>query len=206
MGYPKTLKEENIEEDDYEYGLEQTYYQMKSTNKQDTTDDYTYVKIQTNKNKDIADQGNFKGRGYKIYEKQAKLKDQELKYTYKYGAKGNQKTPIVYNEQIVGMTLLGEVEKTDKEEVNINLRIDKGKKGLYPYPFRPETGNMMYNMPPKGTTVSLYMPNHDEREAIIINSIRQNTSKDIDRSKQKNIYNRTWQKTRPIQRPDETKK
>ena len=29
------------------------------------------------------------------------------------------------------MTLLGEVEKTDKEEVNINLRIDKGKKGLY---------------------------------------------------------------------------
>jgi hypothetical protein len=63
--------------------------------------------------------------------KQAKLKDQELKYIYKYGAKGNQKTPIVYNEQIVGMTLLGEVEKTDKEEVNIKLRINKGKKGLY---------------------------------------------------------------------------
>ncbi|TRW21920.1 hypothetical protein FL857_11920, partial [Criibacterium bergeronii] len=179
MGYPKTLKEENIQEDDYEYGLEQTYYQMKSTNKQDTLDDYTYIKIQTNKNKDIADQGNFKGRGYKIYEKQAKLKDQELKYTYKYGAKGNQKTPIEYNEQIVGMTLLGEVEKTDKEEVKVNLRIDKGKKGLYPYPFRPETGNMMYNMPQKGTTVSLYMPNHDERFAMIINSIRQNTSQDM---------------------------
>ena len=179
MGYPKTLKEENIEEDDYEYGLEQTYYQMKSTNKQDTLDDYTYIKIQTNKNKDIADQGNFKGRGYRIYEKEAKLENEELKYTYKYGAKGNQKTPIVYNEQIVGMTLLGEVEKTDKEEVKVNLRIDKGKKGLYPYPFRPETGNMLYNMPQKGTTVSLYMPNHDERFAMIINSIRQNTSQDM---------------------------
>ena len=179
MGYPKTLKEEELQEDDYEYGLEQTYYQMKNTNKQDTLDDYTYVKIETNKNKNIADQGNFKGRGYKIYEKEAKLKDQELKYTYKYGAKGNQKTPIEYNEQITGMTLLGEVEKTDKEEVNINLRIDKGKKGQYPYPFRPETGNMLYNMPQKGTTVSLYMPNHDERFAMIINSIRQNTSQDM---------------------------
>ena len=179
MGYPKTLKEEELQEDNYEYGLEQTYYQMKNTNKQDTLDDYTYVKIETNKNKNIADQGNFKGRGYKIYEKEAKLKDQELKYTYKYGAKGNQKTPIEYNEQITGMTLLGEVEKTDKEEVNINLRIDKGKKGQYPYPFRPETGNMLYNMPQKGTTVSLYMPNHDERFAMIINSIRQNTSQDM---------------------------
>ena len=38
---------------------------------------------------------------------------------------------------------------------------------------------MLYNMPQKGTTVSLYMPNHDEREAIIINSIRQNTSQDM---------------------------
>ena len=65
------------------------------------------------------------------------------------------------------MTLLGEVEKTDKEEVKVNLRIDKGKKGLYPYPFRPETGNMLYNMPQKGTTVSLYMTNHDERQAMI---------------------------------------
>ena len=37
----------------------------------------------------------------------------------------------------------------------------------------------MYNMPQKRTTVSLYMPNHDEREAIIINSIRQNTSKEM---------------------------
>ncbi|TRW22697.1 hypothetical protein FL857_10990 [Criibacterium bergeronii] len=77
------------------------------------------------------------------------------------------------------MTLLGEVEKTDKEEVYINLRIDNGKKGTYPYPFRPETGNMLYNMPQKGTTVSLYIPNHDERFAMIINSIRQNTSQDM---------------------------
>ena len=37
----------------------------------------------------------------------------------------------------------------------------------------------MYNMPQKGTTVSLYMPNHDERFAMIINSIRQNTSQDM---------------------------
>lgn len=129
MGYPKTLKEEQLQEDDYEYGLEQTYYQMKSTNKKDTLDDYTYVKIETNKNKNISDQGNFKGRGYRIYEKQAKLKNQELKYTYKYGATGTQKTPIIYNEQITGMTLLAEVEKTDKEEVKVNLRIDKGKNG-----------------------------------------------------------------------------
>lgn len=51
MGYPKTLKEENIEEDDYEYGLEQTYYQMKSTNKKDTLDDYTLLMLEYKKYK-----------------------------------------------------------------------------------------------------------------------------------------------------------
>jgi len=179
MGYPRSLREEELDEDDYEYVQEEDYYIMKRTNPKDTMTDYTYVRIETNKNKDIAYQGNFKGRGYRIYEKRVKLEKEELRYIYKYGAAGTQKAPMLYNEKIIGMTLLGEVEKTEKEEVYISLRIDKGKKGLYPYPFRPETGNMMYNMPQKGTTVSLYMPSHDERSAMIINSIRTNTSDDM---------------------------
>ena len=43
MGYPRSLREEELDEDDYEYGQEEDYYIMKRTNPKDTMTDYTYV-------------------------------------------------------------------------------------------------------------------------------------------------------------------
>ena len=75
------------------------------------------------------------------------------------------------------MSLLGEVCQTAKEDVYIRLDIDKGTGGTYPYPWRPETGNMMYLMPQVGTKVSLYFPNFNERKAMAINCFRTNDIK-----------------------------
>ncbi len=72
------------------------------------------------------------------------------------------------------MSLLGEVAKDDKENVYVKLDIDSGNGGTYPYPFRPETDNMMYCMPQVGTIVSLYFPNFDEKNAMVVNCFRTN--------------------------------
>lgn len=76
-------------------------------------------------------------------------------------------SPKFYNDIVSGMSLLGEVAKDDKEVVYVKLDIDEGEGGTYPYPFRPETGNMMYCMPQVGTKVSLYFPNCDEKNAMV---------------------------------------
>ena len=72
------------------------------------------------------------------------------------------------------MTLLGEVAKNDGEDVYLKLDIDGGGGGEYGYPWRPETGNLMYCMPQVGTRVSLYFPSEDEQAAMAVNCIRTN--------------------------------
>ncbi len=111
-----------------------------------------------------------------LYEKHATIKQQILVFTYKIGKTGIKHAPKYYNEIISGMTLLGEVAKTDGENIWIKLDIDEGQGGEYPYTWRPETGNFMYCMPQVGTRVSLYFPNIDEHSGIAINCVRTNGS------------------------------
>ena len=84
--------------------------------------------------------------------------------------------------RVVSWLLLGEVAKDDKEDVYVKLDIDNGTGGTYSYPFRPETGNMMYCMPQVGTKVSLYFPNFDEKNAMVVNCFRTNGGECADMS------------------------
>lgn len=80
------------------------------------------------------------------------------------------------NEKISGMSLQATVLGTSKETVKLKLDIYKGwdPGGAYPYPWRPETGNLMYCMPQVGTRVALYFPNMDEKQALVNSCVRTN--------------------------------
>ena len=76
------------------------------------------------------------------------------------------------------MCILGKVLGSYGETIKLHLEIDKEQQTskAYPYVWAPDTGSVMYCMPQKGTTVSLYFPNEDETNAIAVNCIRENGS------------------------------
>lgn len=48
----------------------------------------------------------------------------------------------------------------------------------YEYRYAPITGNEMYCIPEKGTTVTLYFPNDEEENAIVTSCVRTNAETD----------------------------
>lgn len=78
-----------------------------------------------------------------------------------------------FNNHLCGLRLAGVVETIVGEKIKMKLLIDNGNKEqeLYPYTYLPITGNGMYAMPEKGTTVYLYFPNNNEKDAFIIDNL-----------------------------------
>ena len=76
---------------------------------------------------------------------------------------------------MVGLSLVGTVKSTSQERVVLALDIDNGKDtGGYPFPWRPESGNIMYCMPKVGTRASLFLQDGDGGHAVVLNSPREN--------------------------------
>ena len=67
------------------------------------------------------------------------------------------------------------MKSTSQERVVLALDIDNGKDtGGYPFPWRPESGNIMYCMPKVGTRASLFLQDGDGGHAVVLNSPREN--------------------------------
>lgn len=92
----------------------------------------------------------------------------ELIFTYTLGRESVLDQVIRYNSAISGCGLLGKVTAISGERLKVALEIDKNEAcGEYWFPWRPETGNIMYAMPETGSPVLLTIPGNDERCAIV---------------------------------------
>ena len=82
----------------------------------------------------------------------------------------------MYNPLFSGRSIHGTVIAREGDSVKLHLEIDKTQSATsaYPYKWVPDTGSIMYCMPENGTTVSLYFPDEDERNAVAVNCIRYN--------------------------------
>ena len=110
-----------------------------------------------------------------VCEVDGSLVDSELLYTYKVGNSGWLGQREIKNQKLIGLSLQGTVTETQREIVRIKLDIDKGRNaGFYPFSWIPESGNLMYCMPKKGTRATLYLPSTDTGEAVVITSPRTN--------------------------------
>lgn len=139
--------------------------------------EFLYYKIESERNCEIGDCAWYRQQKRYVFEKRAELKDNVLKFSYKLGGKCRVMRREQPNKNIAGVSLSGEVIKNEKETVYVKLDIDgKNGKAVYPYPWSPATGNLVYCMPQLGTKVYLYFPDCYERNVIAVHSKHQSSS------------------------------
>lgn len=138
--------------------------------------DFRYYEVTSQNNYRIGMKVVFDENSLTICSKRAKLVKDEIVFTYRLGKEKAMGMPLHYNKKLQGRVLEGIVMDTRKELVKISLDIDdassKGKE--HEYEWIPETGNIMYCMPEKGTRAALYIGGADERMAWVIHNIRTN--------------------------------
>lgn len=97
-------------------------------------------------------------------------------YQYVLGNSRGSTQPLISNGQIQGVSLLGEILEARNQEVKIKLQIDEKQdcsKACW-FPYASQANNVLYCMPEKGTSISLYFPNADETSCIAVNAVRRN--------------------------------
>lgn len=173
LGLVKKTENASFRTDEYKVCVDDTYFYAGSGKDKR---EFLYYLIEADKNYEIGTGAYCQGQKRYIFEKTAELVNDSLVFRYKLGGKYQFMEAKQYNEKIAGMSLDGYVVKTDKQAVYLHLDIDgQGVAGQFPYPWVPISGNIMYCMPQIGAKASLYFPDHDEKNAIAVNSIHINT-------------------------------
>ena len=130
----------------------------------------------------IGDKVMYMGEELTILRRECVFHD-ELIFTYTLGNESVLDQTIQYNCAISGCGLWGKVIAVSGEMLKIALEMDRNEEcGEYWFPWRPETGNIMYAMPEIGSTVLLTIPGNDERCAIVSSCLH----------KEDAITNRKW--------------
>lgn len=138
---------------------------------------YILYKVKDGRNFHIGDKVLFQDKKLIICEKEVKFEKGELIFYYTLARENYLSVIEYYNTDFTGLSLLGEIIKTENETVYLKLDID-GKNGEYPYKWTPTSGSLMYCMPKVGTKASLYFSSADERSGIATNSPRTNGGSD----------------------------
>lgn len=137
--------------------------------------DFLCHEVRDKRNINVGDTVLWTGANRHICKQTAELVDSELIFTYTLGLKGLVGNRPYQNKRIIGLSLPGTVKSTFNEQLTLLLDIDKGRNpGSYPFPWRPESGNIMYCMPKVGTRVSLFFQDSDGGSAIALSSPREN--------------------------------
>ena len=130
----------------------------------------------------IGDKVMYRGEELIILRRECVFHD-ELIFTYTLGSESVLDQTIQYNCAISGCGFWGKVIAISGEMLKIALEMDRDEEcGEYWFPWRPETGNIMYAMPEIGSTVLLTIPGNDERCAIANSCLH----------KEEAIINRGW--------------
>lgn len=149
-----------------EHGLNCNQIEIKKAIKKGEKDQ-SFYQLNGDRNYQLCDEILIEGEWQTIYEKKAYLRQGEILFTYLSTRKEALYRKEVRQKAIIGLSLAGKVERTENEQIYIRLDID-GKRGQYPFPWYPETGNGLYGMPEPGAIAELYFIESDERTAISV--------------------------------------
>lgn len=146
------------------------YKEKCSRNKDSRNKELSYI-LQGPAGIEIGDQLMIDKQEYIIYRIEGKLISGELIFYYWIGSTQMGTQQIFYQSYVSGISLKGKTEILDGEKIGMKLDIDgEDAVGSHLYDYQSLTGNVMYCMPEKNTTVSLHYINEDEREAVIIDN------------------------------------
>ncbi len=155
-------------------GMDARFYRLGELAKENGRAAYYFYKLTGKDNYYIGEQVAYNGSEFYICEKEARLEQEELCYTYTLAKDTYMKIPPLYNPRLTGASVLGTIKNVSGEtmELALNLKDEVDSSVRYAYDWRPEVGNLMYCMPKVETVVSLYFPSDDEQDAYAVNCVR----------------------------------
>ncbi len=176
IGMKNTAQTITIDSADYDFGVSGDYFSEEKLYAMVDKSLFIFYRIESYENLQIGQKVIFRNRNMSILEKSMFLKGAQLIFRYKLG---NEKSCFLNrysNPLLSGMAVSGKVLAAKNQLLKIHLDMDENQKEeeAYWYEWVPETGNVMYCMPQKGTRVQLYFPSEKENSAIAISCIREN--------------------------------
>lgn len=175
IGVKESNRFEKIKDCSYECGISSRYYENDGCRGKKLKESYVYYILKRYENRSVGDGVNFSKRQLMICRKEIGFEKGELLFYYTIGTKDLLYEKIKYNRLFAGLQLEGEVKSVEKELIKIHLLIDGEKEQeLFPFPWRPITGNIFYCMPEVNSIVLLQFLGEDERNAVVKSVIRTN--------------------------------
>ena len=138
-------------------GISRKYYEADPGEDNVTRKEYVYHKVRSKENGQIGDLIDTCSGTRVIFKKCIRLVQEQLEFHYWAGEYGNWYIPRIKHDCLTGMEFIGKVVSTQAEKMKVSLRIDEPYEGAdYEWEWTPATGNIMYAMPEKGSSVRLY--------------------------------------------------
>lgn len=172
IGFPAKGKAEPVDSVSYRLGIDDEFLRIRVGEKSK----YVYYEVEDYTPRQMGDKVLFQGSVWHVSAIRAQLKKGVLSFIFRLTGSAYNSALPEYNLSFCGLSLTGKVLERQAEKLRLHLEIDEEQnvEDAYDYTWLPETGNIMYNMPPVGTRVSLYMQNTDEQSAICIRNTRDN--------------------------------
>lgn len=160
----------------YTHGISNIFYELGGMAAGYSRKNFEYYKIECGEDYKVGANIAYAGGIWRVLEKHIKLDRGEFLFAYLLGKSCLAAAKRAYNPLLAGRSIHGTVIAAGGDAVKLHLDIDKEQNTAlaYPYKWVPDTGSVMYCMPECGTTVSLYFPDEDERNAVAVNCIRHN--------------------------------
>jgi len=143
--------------------------------------DYIFYEVTTKgtdtKSLEIGDSVELQGQNFRIISVTAQVRHHVLTHTYTLSTSNGFFTPPQFNEVIAGITLQGSVIKVAGNLLKVRLDIDPAQSVENAYWFKYATFySTWYCMPEIGDRVNVHFPTKDESDALVINSLKHNSS------------------------------
>ena len=146
-------------------------YESRETKKDKGNTQRSEYRLITYGSYEIGDQIRIGDKVLVLHKKEAEFTKGELIFNF-YGIEKEYIKEMVkpfYNENIIGLSLMGKIKKYDNKKIYISLDIDK-KEAKYGFDWYPETGNALYAVPEVEEKAELYISDATGVEMYVVRS------------------------------------
>lgn len=182
LGCKKGRVQEQIQDRHIEFsrvGIRDNYYTEGGFEEKKNREEASCLEVTDRDDWNVGDTILWEEFKYIVYRKKIVFSKGEVNYTYLLGTDYFLYRKKRANANLSGCSIKGEVKKTEKENVYLQLEIDEEDNAQFPWSWAPETGNLCYCMPETGTKAVLYFASGDEKDGIALHTLRINPESDI---------------------------
>lgn len=144
--------------------------------------DFVYYDLETDQVFDLGDIITFKSHKLYVYEVVTLMQNGILKHHYLLAPQGGLSQNPIYNRRLVGASIQGQVIEVSKDNIRVQLEVDSeqavNEAYWFPYSsvYTAEGNSGWYCMPELNDYVRVYFPDHEEKNAVAISSVRKDTA------------------------------